>query len=102
MAVYRAAGAKKGDTLYIGYFSKNTSDVPTAADSTPTFTAYASADLIAQSNGISCTVTAITGVTGGYAISKDTTSMDRGVYHGIISYALSSSARKDMIEFPIG
>lgn len=101
-AVATAAPTKKGNTLYIGVFIKNTSDVPTNADSTPTFTAYAGADLAAGSNAISSfTVTAITGQTGGYVISRVTSTLDRGTYHGILAYALSSSARRDSIEFVI-
>ena len=101
-AVVTAAPTAKGDTLYIGVYVYNTSQVPTNADSTPTFTAYAGADLAAGSNSISSfTVTAITGQTGGYVISKATSSFDRGTYHGILAYAISSASRREMIEFVI-
>lgn len=101
-AVTTAAPVTKGSTLYIGVFTTNTSSVPTNADSPPTFTAYAGADLAAGSNSITgFTVTAITGQTGGYVISKDTSSLDRGTYCGILAYAISSSNRREMIEFVV-
>lgn len=102
MAVFTTAPTKKGDTLYIGILIENTSDVPTNADSTPTFTAYASADLAAKANAISSfTVTAISGETGGYVISRATSALDRGKYHGILSYAISSASRRKIIDFII-
>lgn len=83
----------KGETILSDHVSKNTSGVATAADSTPTVTMYADADYQAQSNGISMTVSAVTGVTGAYAATKDSTGLALGSYVIKWTYAISASNR---------
>ena len=88
--------------MVIGFLTKNSSDVPTAADSTPTCNFYASDDLQAKSNPISATVSAITGETGGYVISLTTSSLTAGVkYTAIIAYAISSANKREMCDFTL-
>lgn len=83
----------QGETLLVDHVSKNTSDVATAADSTPAMTAYADADFEGQSNGFSLTVSAVTGVTGAYSGTVSTSGKAKGTYRVKITYALSASNR---------
>ena len=83
----------KGETLLVDHVSRNTSDVATAADATPVMVMYADADYQAQSNGIDLTESAVTGVTGAYVGTKDTTALALGSYVVKVTYALSVANR---------
>ena len=105
MSTFRSSTSpvKKGDSLVFVIVSTNTSLVPTAADSTPTVTAYASTDVVAKTNPLtSFTVTAVSAETGVYGVSRSTSDLTAGtVYHAIIAYAVSSANRRQIVDFLI-
>ena|SRR3990167_2970040 len=83
----------KTETLLVDHVSRNTSDVATAADATPVMTMYADADYAGQTGPITLTVAAVTGVTGAYAGTKDTTSLALGSYVVKVTYLLATADR---------
>lgn len=94
---------KLGDVGYWGFFSLNSSNVPTAPDSTPTWAIYTGPNLASATSLRTGTASAITGITGGY-VATDTCSGGNGfasgtVYHLLISYAISSTQFRVMIDF---
>ena len=102
MSAYRSSASpcKKGDTLHVGLLTVNTSDVPTNADATPTVTAYLGADLAGKTNPITAfTVTAVTGESGAYDITRVTTDLTAGtVIHLLVAYLISTAARRQFID----
>lgn len=89
-------------TLVAPVLTVNTSDVPTAADASPTYSVY-NADMASVLATGTCT--ALSGETGGYYVSQAITAglgfASGGLYTVLVSYALSSAARRQMITFQV-
>ena len=90
-------------TLVFPFITVNTSDVPTAADATPTYKVYA-ADL--QTTLVSSTnASALSGETGGYYVSQSITAaggFESGkTYAVLVTYAISSAARRQTFTFTV-
>jgi hypothetical protein len=89
-------------TLVFPVISRNTSDVPTAADAAPTYSIYNASMSAVLTTG---TTSALSGVTGGYTLSKAITAAlgfaAGNEYVILVEYALSSSARTDTYRFSV-
>ena len=91
------------ETIKIPLESKNSSLVPTAADSLPTYSIRDGAGLDSGTNIATGTTAAISGVTGGYRLSHAITSGNgfavNTVYHVIFSWAVGGANRSRIETF---
>ncbi len=82
-----------------------TTEAPTAPDAAPTYVFRNASGLGSGSNLISGTMSAISGVTGGYYINRALAAADGfaagETYAMIITYTISSTTFRDIIDVPI-
>jgi hypothetical protein len=103
----RSSGApvQLGTAAVIPNICHGSTETPAAPDSTPTYEIRDVSGLGDGSTLVTGTTTALSGVTGGYFINHTLTADDGftagEVYHAIITYAISTTQFKDVIDIPV-
>jgi len=93
------------DTLVVPVLTVNASDVPTPADSTPTFIIYSPSAGTAIDSGTCTTPGSISSVTGAYVVSQAINAASGyaagTTYFCLVSYLISTAQRRQEFEFTV-